>query len=119
MSDALKEVIAVIRPERWRSTQSSIYLAGGMGVTQKRVLGRGRQAGLSYMSMVKFDGAARLGYLPKRIVRCVVEAENVPAVVKAIIKANQTGNPGDGKIFVCPIEESVRIRTGETGKEAL
>ena len=118
MSD-MKEIIAVIRPEQWQATQKGIYEAGGTGLTQKRVLGRGQQAGLRYMSMINFDGATTVRYLPKRMVRCVVEADKADNVVKAIINANQTGNPGDGKIFVCPVDESIRIRTGETGKESL
>lgn len=56
---------------------------------------------------------------PKRVVTVVVEDEKVDEVVKAIIAPNQTGRPGDGKIFVMPIADSIRVRTGETGEAAI
>jgi nitrogen regulatory protein PII 2 len=58
-------------------------------------------------------------YLPKRMISLVVEDEFVPAVVAVITKINRTGNFGDGRIFVCPVEQSIRIRTGERGNEAI
>jgi nitrogen regulatory protein PII 2 len=58
-------------------------------------------------------------YIPKRMISVMVEDEFVPAVVAVITKVNRTGNFGDGRIFVCPIEQSVRIRTGERGNEAI
>jgi nitrogen regulatory protein PII 2 len=58
-------------------------------------------------------------YVPKRYLTIVVPDDVVKTVVKAIIKANSTGKRGDGKIFVCPIETAVRVRTGETGGEAI
>jgi len=58
-------------------------------------------------------------YIPKRMVSVMVEDEFVPAVVAVITKVNRTGNIGDGRIFICPIEESVRIRTGERGSVAI
>jgi nitrogen regulatory protein PII 2 len=119
MSEELLEIVAVIRAERWKQTRQSIFEAGGAGVTQVRVLGRGQQSGLKYLSMLSTDAPQTVGYLPKRMVSCAVAAKNADAVVGAIIKANQTGNPGDGKIFVCPLDESIRIRTTEKGETSL
>ncbi len=119
MSNEMKEIIAVIRPERWKQTRAAIFDAGGGGVTQQRALGRGQQSGLTYLSMLSVDGPQTVGYLPKRVVSCVASSQHVDAIVSGIIKANQSGNKGDGKIFVCPIETVVRIRTAESGPEAL
>jgi len=69
------------------------------------------------------EAAAILGekgkLYPKRVVTVVVEDDKVADVVQSIIKTNQTGKPGDGKIFVMPILDSVRVRTGETGTAAI
>ncbi len=119
MSGVMKEIIAVIRPERWKQTRQAIFEGGGTGVTQQRALGRGQQSGLKYLSMLSVDGPETVGYLPKRIVSCVVEEKHMDAVLSGIIKANQSGNNGDGKIFVCPIETAVRVRTDERGQGAL
>jgi nitrogen regulatory protein PII len=115
----MKEIVAVIRPERWKKTRQAIFDSGGTGITQQRALGRGQQSGLKYLSMLSTDEPQVVGYLPKRIVTCVVQAEHVDRVVESIISANQSGSKGDGKIFVCPLERSIRIRTGEEGEEAL
>lgn len=115
--DELKEVIAVIRPEKWRDTQRAAMEAGAKGVTQHRVLGRGRQAGLKYAG--QNGTGVVMSYLPKRLVSCIVPGESAHAVVDALIRANRTGNPGDGKVFVCPVAETWRVRTGERGAAAV
>ena len=117
MRDKLKEIIAIIRPEKWRATQQAVVAAGALGVSQNRVLGRGRQAGLRYPGVE--NGTVVMGYLPKRMLNCVVPADKVEAVVQGIIRANRTGNPGDGKIFVCPVSDAARVRTGERGESAI
>lgn len=117
MSDELKEVIAIIRPEKWRVTQQAAFSAGAEGASQHRVLGRGRQAGLRYLKANQ--DVVAMGYLPKRYVSFVVAADRVKKVVEEIIRVNKSGNPGDGKIFVCPVLDAVRIRTGERGPAAI
>lgn len=118
MNEALKEVIAIIRPEKWRATQQAVFAAGAMGVSQNRVLGRGRQAGLRYVSR-RTHAAVVMGYLPKRFLSCVVPARLVKDVVDNILRVNKSGAPGDGKIFVCPVDDAVRLRTGERGTSAI
>lgn len=61
----------------------------------------------------------RFHWIPKRLLTLVVQDDQVEDAVGVIIKANQTGHMGDGKIFVCPLKEVVRVRTGEVGKEAV
>ena len=113
----MKEVIAIIRPEKWRVTQQAVFATGVQGASQHRVLGRGRQAGLRYLK--HNPELVAMGYLPKRYISFVIPAELVKDVVDQIIRVNKSGNPGDGKIFVCPVLDTVRIRTGERGKEAI
>jgi nitrogen regulatory protein PII 2 len=116
---SMKEVMAVIRPEKWRDTQRAVMEAGAQGVTQFRVLGRGRQLGLRYTGTTPETGGILMSYLPKRLVTCIVEAGKVRAVVDAMMKANRTGNPGDGKVFVCPVGDAWRVRTEERGTAAV
>jgi nitrogen regulatory protein PII 2 len=115
----MKEILAVIRPEKWRDTQRAAMEAGAQGITQHRVLGRGRQAGLKYASATGTGESVVMSYLPKRLVSCVVPAAKSAAVVDALIKANRTGNAGDGKIFVCPVRAALRVRTEERGPAAV
>ena len=87
--------------------------------TQVKVLGRGRERGLQYLPR---HGAARgmgVRYLPKRMISWIVDETLVEPLIQAVIEANQTGQLGDGKILVLPVEDAVRIRTQEHGVEAL
>lgn len=112
----MKEIIAVIRPKRWTATKARLT-ERGLSYTQCRVYGRGKQKGLKYLARSKGGAITEAGirYVPKRWVILVVPDERAHETVQALIQVNQTGSIGDGKIFVSPIEEAVRIRTGETG----
>ena len=109
----LKEVIAVIRPERYHETKRQVEPLRLPGCTQQRVLGRGHARGLRYLPRRGAVLGMGVRYLPKRMLSWIVEDTQVDPLVRALIDANQTGQLGDGKIFVLPIEEAVRIRTGE------
>jgi len=113
----IKEVIAVIRTGKWAETLVKLEAIGIGGFTRQRVYGRGKQRGLRYSS----DGEENQGisFLPKWMVTVVVEDPKVDAVVQALLSANKTGDIGDGKIFVCPVADSVRIRTNESEEVAL
>src|SRR5262245_27440061 len=101
--EAMKEVVAVIRNEKWQATRLAIEAVGVEEMVQRRVLGRGRQRGLRYLRRASDAGEGGMPFLPKRMVTCVVADDRCDALVSAIIKTNQTGNVGDGKIFVRPI----------------
>lgn len=117
MSPSMKEIILIIRPEKWRDTQRAAMEAGAQGITQHRALGRGRQSGLFYAGG---EGrTAVMDYLPKRMVTCIIDADKADALVDAVIRVNQTGNPGDGKLFVCPVQDAWRVRTEERGVPAV
>ncbi len=112
----IKEIIAIIRTGKWAETLVKLEEIGIAGFTRQRVYGRGKQRGLRYSA----DGEDKgISFLPKWMVTIVVEDSKVDAVVAALIKANRTGEIGDGKIFICPVVESVRIRTNESEEYAL
>jgi len=123
----MKEVMAVIRMNRMNETKEAVVEAGIPAFTARKVLGRGKgQVDFRILKGAQ-DGVpeaiALLGQgprlIPKRMVTVVVPDDKVPSVVRALMKANQTGSPGDGKIFVMPVLDAVRIRTGESADEAL
>ncbi len=115
----MKEVVAIIRPQRWSHTKLRIQRLRVQAFTVSRVLGRGRERGLRYLPRKGAASGMGVRYLPKRMISWIVEEAHVEPLVRAIIEANQTGQLGDGKIFVLPVEETVRIRTDERGLEAL
>jgi len=116
---ALKEVMAIIRPERWAQTKVRLQRLRLLAGTQQRVLGRGRERGLRYLPRQGASSQAAIRYLPKRMISWIVEDAQVEPLVKALLDTNQTGQLGDGKIFVLPVEGAIRIRTGDRGLEAL
>ena len=114
----MKEIIAVIRPNQWQKTRTLLMEEGFNSYTVHRVYGRGRQKGLQYLSK---SGKVEegIGFLPKRMVTILAEDQDVQKIVDILIKTNQTGEIGDGKIFISPLEEIQRIRTGEKQSLAL
>ncbi len=122
----LKEIVAIVRPNKMLSTKKALEEIGFPSFTAFRVLGRGKQGGrlreLAYRvspEVAEKLEASSYGFIPKRLLWVVVPEAMVPKVVERIIQVNQTGEHGDGKIFVLPVEEVRRVRTGDTGLEAL
>ena len=122
----MKEIIAIVRPRMVPATRKVLEELGLPGITGAAVLGRGKQRGIA--SEVSFpiepDLLSRgksggMKFVPKRYLTIVVEDTQVDKVIDAIVRTNQTAQIGDGKIFVCPIEDSMRVRTGERGDDAL
>lgn len=120
----MKEVVAVIRRSRVHKTMERLGEGGFSMATTRRVLGRGREGGLKYSSR-PLDGRSqgaegvRIEFLPKQMVTLAVRDSDVEKAVSLILQANKTGELGDGKIFVLPMDEAVRVRTGEGGEIAL
>ncbi len=114
----MKEIVAIIRPNQWPKTKAKLLEGGFSFFTVHRVYGRGRQKGLQYVSK---SGKIMEGirFLPKRMVTLFVGDKDVQVVTKLISESNFTGEIGDGKIFVCPLESVERVRTGERDSEAL
>ena len=112
----MKLITAVIRPERLAAVKESLFKAGVRGITIVRVSGHGGQAGI----VEQYRGSQYLVEFHDKIeLRIAVSEAFVSVTIDAIVKAARTGNIGDGKIFVQPLEQVVRIRTGERDDEAL
>jgi nitrogen regulatory protein PII 2 len=123
----MKEVIAIIQLNKMEATKDALEVIGISSFTAYKASGRGKQKGLQIPHPTPLDerderderDEKRMKYIPKRMISVMVEDEFVPAVVAVITKVNRTGNYGDGRIFVSPMEESVRIRTGDRGSVAI
>ena len=124
----MKEIMAIIRINRMNKTKEALSAAGISSFTATgRVLGRGK----GQVDFRLFKGAeegqeeaiVQLGQgpklVPKRLITVVVPDTLAGRVIETIISANKTGNAGDGKIFVLPVKEAMRVRTGETGDGVL
>ncbi len=113
--ESLKEVIAFVRPRMANHTKEELLEQGFPSVTWMPVSGRGRQGGLAYPEA----GTARVPYLPKCLLMLVVQECDLGRAIAVIVRVNRTGEIGDGMIFVAPVGDVRRIRTGERGAEAL
>lgn len=112
----MKMVTAVIKPFRLDDVREALAEVGVHGTTMSEVKGFGRQKGHTEL----YRGAEyAVDFLPKIKLEIAVDEERVDAVVEGIIGAAKTGQIGDGKIFVQPLDQIVRIRTGETDSEAI
>jgi nitrogen regulatory protein P-II 2 len=112
----MKLVIAVIKPFKLDEVRDALTRIGVHGMTVTEVKGFGRQKG----HMEIYRGAEyAVNFLPKLRIECAVASEQVDQAVEAIANSAKTGQIGDGKILVTPIEQAVRIRTGETDVDAL
>jgi nitrogen regulatory protein P-II 1 len=112
----MKKIEAIIRHERLQDVQDALDQLGVSGLTVSEVVGCGRQKGYTE----QYRGTrANISLLAKIKVESVVPSELVDAAVEAIVGAARTGEIGDGRVFVYPIEQSIRIRTGESGEESL
>lgn len=123
----MKEVMAVIRMNKMNSTKQALVDAGVSAFTARKVMGRG-QGKVDYRILKGAEDGHEEAIsqlapgpvmIPKRLLTVVVPDQQVPLVVKTIIDANQTGQRGDGKVFVLPVLGAVRVRTGELDDVAL
>ncbi len=112
----MKMITAIIKPFKLDDVREALSEIGVMGLTVTEVKGFGRQKGHTEL----YRGAEYVvDFLPKIKLEIGIAEDQVESVIEAITKSANTGKIGDGKIFVTNIEQSIRIRTGETGKDAL
>ncbi|HEY9033953.1 MAG TPA: P-II family nitrogen regulator [Pseudomonadales bacterium] len=112
----MKMITAIIKPFKLEDVRENLSEIGLSGMTVEEVKGFGRQKGHTEL----YRGAEYvIDFLPKIKVMVAAADDQVDAAIEAIIKAANTGKIGDGKIFVTPLEQVIRIRTGETDQEAL
>ena len=112
----MKKIEAIIKPFKLDEVKEALQEAGIQGITVTEVKGHGRQKGHTEL----YRGAEYVvDFLPKLKLEVAVADERASEAVDAIVRAARTGRIGDGKIFVSPLDDVIRIRTGETGPEAL
>ena len=113
---AMKKIEAIIRPFKLEEVKEALVEEGIRGLTISEVRGYGRQKGHTET----YRGSEyRIEFVPKIKIEVVIEDSKVEKIVDAILKTGKTGQVGDGKIFIYNVEDVVRIRTGESGKDAL
>lgn len=112
----MKMVTAYIRHESFEPIRTELLELGFPSLSISEVKGSGRQKGITE----RYRGAELTNYLrPKIKIECVVASSDVQTIVDTILKHARTGAVGDGKVFVMPVEEAYRVRTGEAGEEIL
>lgn len=112
----MKMVVAIIRPHKLQEVKEALVEAGIRGMTVSEVRGYGRQRG----HVERFRGSEyTVDLVPKVKIEIVLRDEQVEEAINVIISAARTGEIGDGRIFVIPVEDSIKIRTGERGEESI
>jgi nitrogen regulatory protein P-II 1 len=112
----MKKVEAIIREERFEAVKKALEEKSYFGMTVSEVSGRGKQKGITLQWRV---GEHRIDLLPKLKIELVVLDEDVVPVIDAIVRNARTGDTGDGKIFILPVEAVVRVRTGDRNEAAI
>ena len=112
----MKKIEAIIKEEKLEIVRRALEDNGYFGMTVTEVSGRGRQKGLTLQWRV---GEYQVNFLPKLKIELVVLDEDVPKILNIITESARTGEIGDGKVFVLPVDNAVRVRTGEEGENAI
>ena len=112
----MKKIEAIIREEKLDAVKKALEENSYFGMTVSQVSGRGRQKGILLQWRV---GEYRVDLLPKLKIELVILDEDVPTAIDAIVRNARTGEIGDGKIFVLPVESVVRVRTGDRNENAI
>jgi nitrogen regulatory protein PII len=112
----MKKIEAIVKPHKFEEVQEALREAGVTGMTVTDVKGFGRQRGHTEI----YRGSEyTVDFVPKTLIEILAADDQVPVIVDSILKSASTGKVGDGKIFISPVNEVRRIRTGERGVEAL
>ncbi len=112
----MKKIEAIIRPESVDAVRNALSLAGVTGLTITEVEGHGKQKGI----VQQWRGEKyKVELLPKAKIEIVIKDSEIERICRVIIESARTGEIGDGKIFIYPVEEAIRIRTGEKGNTVL
>jgi nitrogen regulatory protein P-II 1 len=113
----MKKIEAIIRPEKLNDVTGALEAGGFLGLNIVHVTGRGAQKGIVHSG--RGGEAYTVDMLPKLKIEVVVKDADADGVIEIIMDAARTGNIGDGKIFVMPVEDAIRVRTGERGEIAV
>jgi len=112
----MKKIEAIIRPEKLEPVRAALADMNICGMTVTEVSGRGKQRGIALQWRA---GEYRVEFLPKVKIEIVVLDEDLSRALNAIVRKAKTGERGDGKIFVLPVENAIRVRTGDEGVNAI
>ena len=112
----LKKIEAIIREDKVNEVKEALENVGIRGLNMFEIRGRGRQGGITLSGR---SGSYQVDMLPKVQINIVLSEHNLEETIDAIVHAGRTGSAGDGLIFIYPVEDVVRIRTGEKGREAV
>jgi nitrogen regulatory protein P-II 1 len=112
----MQKIEAIIREEAFDPIKTALEEKGFISMTVSDVIGRGQQKGVSFK---RFMMEQRIEFLPKKKIEIVVEDNDLQSVLDTLCEIGRTGDIGDGKIFVLPVTEVIRIRTGDKGREAI
>ena len=116
MGGKMKKIEAIVKPFKLEEVKDALTKIGVQGMTVTEVKGFGRQRGHTEV----YRGAEyKIDFIPKSKIELIVPEDLVNQVIETIERAAKTGKIGDGKIFLCPVEEVIRIRTGERGRDAI
>ena len=116
----MKQVYIVIRLNKYYKTKDALAEHNFFSLSSKEVLGRGRN-GVDFISAEGSEAGSKIDhpFVAKRLIEIFCRDEDLYDLIEVVKSVNQTGNPGDGKIFVIDVEDGIRIRTGETGVNAI
>ncbi len=117
MEGLVNKVEAIIRPEKLEAAKNALEAEGFVGLNVVNVVGRGAQKGVVYVG--RAGERSTIDILPKVKLELVVREADTEKVVSSIITAAGTGKIGDGKIFIIPVADVIRVRTGERGEQAI
>ena len=112
----MKKIEAIVREDTFHLIKESLEEKGFISMTVSEVMGRGKQKGVSLKWRV---GEHRIEFLPKKKIEMVVDDNDCDAVIDIICEKGRTGAMGDGKIFIWPVSEAIRVRTGDRGVKAI
>ena len=115
----MKEIMAIIRPSRYFATKHRLIGHVFSAMSTKEVLGRGRKKVVFHTEGEEEREVVGIEFVAKRLIEMVERDEDVETVIGLLLEDNSTGHPGDGKIFVLPVENALRVRTGEQGDDVL
>ena len=112
----IKKIEAIIREEKFQDIKDALHELGIVGMNVFEIRGHGRQGGIELTGRT---GTYQVDMLPKLQLNIILSEHNVEKTIQAICQAAMTGEPGDGIIFVYPVDDVIRIRTGERGSQAI
>lgn len=115
----MKEITAIIRTNKFYATKMALADAGFSSLIEKDALGRGKKMQEFTYNRAESDKFPQIDIIAKKFLNIYARDEDVDDIIKVILSINSTGNPGDGKIFVAPVDHVYRIRTGERDENAI